>query len=927
MRVQPKVLVQRLSPVCTGMLEAAVGRAAQGRFYEIVPEHLLHGIVGQEDGDAAEILKYFGQDRIRLIGRIERTLEAMKTGNAGRPVFAESLFQWIEDAWTLGSLLYSVNRLRTGHLFLQFIERSSRYTAEEFPEIEGIDAEVLRRDFDTIVRNSNEMDEIATAGDAPGAVAPSEAGAPRADSALGQFTVSLTREAREGRIDPIFGRHREIRQIIDILARRRKNNPIIVGEPGVGKTALVEGLALAIVKGEVPDLLKNTELIALDMGLLNAGASVKGEFEKRLKAVISEVKASPIPMIMFIDEAHTIIGAGASKGGNDASNLLKPALARGELRTVAATTWTEYKKYFEKDPALERRFQPVKCDEPSVADTVVMLRGLVGKYEETHHVTIRDEAVVAAAELSGRYISGRQLPDKAVDLLDTAAARVKVEQGAKPQAVEALELDLASMERQRVALERDIAEHIEVDQQKYAELLGNIESISEQVAELTVRWEAERDAVREYVAACEELRAAEKAEAEQLAAHKAAAEAAGEPAPREPDPDEPPPITAIAPPVGETPSDRGEAVAPGVAALQAKVEECTKKLAEIRGSDDPLVHHECDADVVAKVVANWTGIPVGKMKADTIGSVLELEDVLGRRVKGQEPAVEVVAQTVRMAYAGVRDPNTPIGVLLFVGTSGVGKTEMALTLADQLYGGDRFMTTINMSEFQEKHTVSRLIGSPPGYVGFGEGGMLTEAVRQRPYSVVLLDECEKADPDVMNLFYQVFDKGVLNDGEGRTVDFKNTIIILTSNLASDTIMRLYDREEPPSKEEVTEAIRPTVSAHFKPALLARMTMVPFRPIGPEIMREIAILKLNKLKKRLLETHEVEASFSDELLEELVRRCTDADTGARNVDHTLRSSLMPALAKTLLEYMADGEVPPKLEIGLSPEGGWRFDFSE
>ncbi|MCA9683185.1 MAG: AAA family ATPase, partial [Myxococcales bacterium] len=510
---------------------------------------------------------------------------------------------------------------------------------------------------------------------------------------------------------------------------------------------------------------------------------------------------------------------------------------------------------------------------------------------------------------SGRYISGRQLPDKAVDLLDTAAARVKIEQGAKPQKVEELELELASLDRKRIALDRDIAEHIAVDQNDYAELLGEIESLRAQVEALTARWQAERDAVIAFNEACNALRSAEQADAE--AAAKSEDEA------RTPDPDEPPPVAA----------PEGAAAPDAHAELRAKVEEATKALAEIRGEDDPLVHHECDADVVAKVVAAWTGIPVGKMKADTIGSVLELEDVLGGRVKGQEPAVKVVAETVRMAYAGVRDPNTPIGVLLFVGTSGVGKTEMALSLADQLYGGDRFMTTINMSEFQEKHTVSRLIGSPPGYVGYGEGGMLTEAVRQRPYSVVLLDECEKADPDVMNLFYQVFDKGVLNDGEGRTVDFKNTIIILTSNLASDTIMRLYEREDPPSKEEVTEAIRPALSGHFKPALLARMTIVPFRPIGPSIMRDIAILKLNKLRKRMLETHEVETTFSDELLDELVRRCTDADTGARNVDHTLRGSLMPALARTLLEYMADGEIPPQLEIGLSPEGDWRFDFSE
>ncbi len=935
MRVQPKVLVRRLSPICTGMLEAAVGRAAQAQFYEIVPEHLLHGLVGQEDGDAAEILRYFGQDRLRLISRIEKTLEAMKSGNAGRPVFSESLFQWIEDAWTLSSLLYGVSTMRTGHLLLQFVERASRYSAEDFPEIEAIDAEVLRRDFDSIVHNSNELDDLPSLGGGGGGggggmrAASGEAHSPSADSAIGRFTVSLTQEAREGRIDPIFGRHREIRQCIDILARRRKNNPIIVGEPGTGKTALVEGLALAIVAGEVPDLLKNVELASLDMGLLQAGASVKGEFEKRLKAVISEVKASPTPIILFIDEAHTLIGAGASKGGNDASNLLKPALARGELRTLAATTWTEYKKYFEKDAALERRFQPVKCDEPSVPDAILMLRGLASKYEEAHGVTIRDEAVVAAVELSSRYISGRQLPDKAVDLLDTAAARVKIEQGAKPQQVEALELELAGLDRKRIALERDMGEHIEVDSDSFAELLGEIEVLREQAAALTARWAVEREAVVAFNDACAALRVVEdrktaEAEAEEAEAEGAEAEA------REPDPDEPPMVAdGQGAADGEAADeDAGEGEDDGeITELRAAVEAATRALDEIRGDEDPLVHHECDADVVAKVVANWTGIPVGKMKADTIGSVLALEEVLGKRVKGQEPGVQVVAETVRMAYAGVRDPNTPIGVLLFVGTSGVGKTEMALALADQLYGGDRFMTTINMSEFQEKHTVSRLIGSPPGYVGFGEGGMLTEAVRQRPYSVVLLDECEKADPDVMNLFYQVFDKGVLNDGEGRTVDFRNTIIILTSNLASDTIMRLYDGDEPPSTEEVVEAIRPTVSAHFKPALLARMTMVPFRPIGPDIMREIAILKLGKLKRRLLETHEVETSFSDELLDELVRRCTDADTGARNIDHTLRASLMPALARALLEYMVEGEVPPQLEIGLSPEGAWRFDFSD
>ncbi len=919
MRVEPKILVRRLSPVCTAMLEAAVGRAASGQFYEIVPELLLLEIIGQADGDATQILQNFDQDRQRLITRLERTLQAMKKGNAGRPVFAESLFQWIEDAWTIASLLYGVTALRSGHLLMQFCERASRYTAEEFPEIDAVDTDVLRRDFEAICRNSNELDERPSAVDSgpsggvggPGAGAGGPGpSAPGGDSALGRFTISFTAAARRGEIDPIFGRHREIRQCIDILARRRKNNPIIVGEPGVGKTALVEGLALAIVSGEVPDLLKNVELISLDMGLLQAGASVKGEFEKRVKAVISEVKASPTPIICFIDEAHTMIGAGGGAGGNDASNLLKPALARGELRTIAATTWTEYKKYFEKDPALERRFQPVKIDEPSVENAIIMLRGIAPTYEKAHGVTIRDEAVVAAVQLSGRYISGRQLPDKAVDLLDTAAARVKIEQGAKPQQVQELELELESLERQRVALDRDIAEHIAVDKTEHAELLEQITAVRQQVVDLTARWETERDAVKAFNEACTALRTAEQSAAAKPAA---AVEAAA--------PVEAAPVEAAPPSVEAEPP-----AIDAVALLRANVEAAIARIAEVRGDSDPLVHHECDADVVAKVVAAWTGIPVGKMKSDTIGAVLELEDVLARRVKGQEPASKVVAETVRMAYAGVRDPRAPIGVLLFVGPSGVGKTEMATALADQLYGGERFMTTINMSEFQEKHTVSRLIGSPPGYVGYGEGGLLTEAVRQRPYSVVLLDECEKADLDVMNLFYQVFDKGMLNDGEGRTIDFKNTVVILTSNLASDTIMRAYEAEETPTKEQVVEAIRPALSSHFKPALLARMTIVPFRPISAEIMREIAMLKLDKLGRRLQDTHDLAVTFSTELLDELVRRCTDADTGARNVDHTLRASLMPALARVLLEYMADGEVPPTLDIGLSPEGDWRFDFA-
>jgi type VI secretion system protein VasG len=871
MRVQPKLLVARLDPPCTAMLEAAVGRAAQARCYEIVPEHLLAELLAEPDGDAAQVLGHCGQDRPRLLARVERSLTRLATGNAGRPVFAEALFQWIEDSWTLASLQYGVSYLRPAHMLLQFIERGARYSAEEFAELEAIEPEPLRRELEAIVGHPHGPEP----GDRSPNSGPSPAGPGARSGALAQFTVSLTEEARAGRIDPIFGRHREIRQLIDILARRRKNNPIIVGEPGVGKTALVEGLALAIVRGEVPELLRGTELLALDLGLLNAGASVKGEFERRLEAVIAEVRAAPRPTILFIDEAHTLIGSGGPKGGSDAANLLKPALARGQLRTIAATTWSEYKQYFEKDAALERRFQPVKCEEPSVADTIVMLRGLASTYEHSHGVRIRDEAVVAAAELSSRYIFGRQLPDKAVDLLDTAAARVKVEQGATPAAVEALALELAGLRRERDALDRDHAEQRSIDPERRATLDLAIEARTREHDQLRERWLRERDAVHRYLAA--------RADA--------------------------------------TRTDTTDT---------AELEACARQLAELRGDADPLVHHECDADVVAQVVADWTGIPVGKMRADTISGVLELEPVLGRRVKGQAPAVEVVAETVRMAYAGVRDPDAPIGVLLFVGTSGVGKTEMALALADQLYGGERFMTTINMSEFQEPHSVSRLIGSPPGYVGFGEGGILTEAVRQRPYSVVLLDECEKAHPDVMNLFYQVFDKGVLADGEGRSVDFRNTLIILTSNLASDTIRRVCERERADSGDlsalsaELLDAIRPTLSAHFKPALLARMTVVPFRAIRPAIMREIAVAKLAKLGARLFAAHGLDVVFDDGLVDALVERCTDADSGARNLDHTLRASLMPAIAKVVLERLAEGQPLTQLAVSWSASEGWRVD---
>lgn len=856
MRVDPKTLVRRLTPSATRMLEAAVGAAANGQHYEILVEHMILPILAQEDGEGAKLLSQIGLDRHLVTARIERLLQHVRTGNAGRPTFSQSLFQWFEDSWLYASLEFGESKIRSGVLLAQFIRHADRYTGEEIPEFDKVEKERLKKDVADALSTTTESLEAAPAAGGGGA---SEGGARASggDSALGRFTTNFTEDARQGRIDPIFGRHREIRQMIDILSRRRKNNPIIVGEPGVGKTALVEGMALSIVQGDVPDHMKNMELIGLDLGALQAGASVKGEFENRLKAVISEIKASPKPIILFIDEAHMLIGAGGAQGGGDAANLLKPALARGELRTVAATTWAEYKKYFEKDAALERRFQPVKVDEPSEQDAIVMMRGIAPIYEKSHGVRIRDEAIVAAVQLSSRYISGRQLPDKSVDLLDMTAARVRVARRTKPEDLVELEQNAMALEREITAVQRDydegkkdLAELLEKTKHKLVETQAKTEA-------LRAKWSADIEAAEKLIAL------------------------------RDSDP--------------------------------------TSAEAQAELSKDSTVSIDVDADAVARTVASWTGIPIGKMKSDTIKTVLDLEATLKERVIGQDHAISAVAEAVRMAQSGIRDPNTPIAVLFFVGTSGVGKTETALALADLLYSGDRFLTTINMTEFQEKHSVSRLIGSPPGYVGYGEGGLLTEAVRQRPYSVVLLDECEKADPEVLNLFYQVFDKGMLSDSEGRQIDFKNTLIILTSNLGTDTIMEMNRREELPSNEEVLDAIRPALNKHFKPALVARMTVVPFRPVNVDSMGKITKLKMKKLVKRIEASHNAQVHIDDAVIEEIARRCTEADTGARNIDHILRGSLMPLIARELLERMARDEPFKKVEIGLSPTGNWRIDF--
>ncbi|MBN8614241.1 MAG: type VI secretion system ATPase TssH [Deltaproteobacteria bacterium] len=870
MQVEAKTLVRRLTKPATRALEGAIGAAASAGHYEITVEHLLVQLLSDDKGETAHILEHYKADRRAALTQLERVVRAQRSGHTGRPTFSETLFQLIEEAWVVGSLELGDDKIRTGVIFAQVLRRLGRFLDDGHTELEAIPSASVVRELPTILAGSAEATELggpSTGGGAAAGGAAAAAGPGGPDSALGRFTTNLTQQARDGKIDPVLGRHREIRQVIDILSRRRKNNPVIVGEPGVGKTALVEGLALAIVAGEVPEHLKDIDVVSLDMGALSAGASVRGEFENRLRGVISEVKASPKPLVLFIDEAHMLVGAGGNQGGGDAANLLKPALARGELRTIAATTWAEYKKYFEKDAALERRFLPVKVDEPGEDAAVTILRGLAPIFEKSHGVVIRDEAIVAAARFSNRFISGRQMPDKAIDLLDMTAARVRTSLNARPEPVVSIEDELAALKREEVALVRDQLERASAGPQ-LPEVRARIAELEKNLVVVREQWEREKTEVQGWI------------ERRNAANEKAAA--AGPDAAKE----------QIAPP--NIPAE------------------------------GRIVHFEVDAEAVAQAVSAWTGIPAGRMNSDSLKVALELETHLDGRVYGQPFAVHAVADAVRMAKSGIRNPDAPVGVLLFVGPTGVGKTETALALADLLYGGERFMTTINMTEFQEKHTVSRLIGSPPGYVGYGEGGVLTEAVRQRPYSVVLLDECEKADLEVMNLFYQVFDKGMLSDGEGRLIDFRNVLLVLTSNLASDTIVKMEQGDNPPTAAEVIDKIRPELIAHFKPALLARMTIVPFRQVGAEALRRITQARLAAIANRVRSAHKIETVFEDAVTDDLVKRSLRAETGARTVDHVLRSALMPTLSRFLLEHLSDDSMPSSITIGLTPDGDFRID---
>jgi type VI secretion system protein VasG len=873
LNIDIKSLLNRLNPLCTRALEGAAGLCVSRTHYEVTVEHFLARLLEESSGDLPLILRHFEIDPAAVQRSLERTIEELHTGNGGKPVFSPLLVQWCQDAWLVSSIDLADNRIRSGALLAALLAKPLQLAeGKYFETLRPVGRDALLTKFGDIVLGSTEQP-------APGERPAREETAPAGGTAaLTRFCTDFTRKAESGEIDPVFGRNREISQMIDILARRRKNNPIVVGEAGVGKTAVVEGLALRIAEGDVPDILREVSILGLDMGLLQAGAGVKGEFENRLKSVISEVKASPRPIIMFIDEAHTLIGAGGQTGGGDAANLLKPALARGELRTIAATTWSEYKKYFEKDAALARRFQLVKLDEPSVETAALILRGLKGKYEEAHGVAVRDDAIVAAAELAGRYISGRQLPDKAVDLLDTSAARVKILLSAKPSAVEDKDRAIQALQREKTALERDSLHGAEIDAHRLRDLDGRLAELREELAQLIGRWEKERELAHRLVELRKEL--VELTEEEKTEERQ----------------------TEL----------KGEAAK---VALEL----------ELQQNGSPMVRIEVDPDVVAKVVSDWTGIPLGRVLRDQAQNVMQLETDLRRRIKGQDVALRIICQTIRAAKAGLNDPCQPLGIFLLVGPSGVGKTETALAVADLLFGGDRFLTTINMSEFQEGHTLSRLIGSPPGYVGYGEGGVLTEAVRRQPYSVVLMDEVEKAHLDVVNLFYQVFDKGTLADGEGREIDFKNTLLFLTSNLASDIITQLSSGTERPAPETAVEAIRPVLSRHFKPALLARMTIVPFYLLDPAFMREIVALRLEKLAARLHESNKMQLVYSAEVVERIAARCTDVETGARNIDHIMRGTILPQLSEEILAHMGGDAMPSSVRLGVTTEGDFTVGF--
>ncbi len=895
-------LFGKLNPLAYKSIEGAtVFCKLRGNPYvELV--HWLHQIVQNPDSDLHRVIKHFGLDASRLAADMTVSLDSLPRGATAISDFSPLIEEAVERGWVFGTLMFGEGAVRTGHLVVGALKTATLRNAlqaisREFAKIKVDD---LAEDFHGILggspeaqlgtRDGTQVGGGAVPGEASGALAPAQMGK---QEALRKYATDLTEKARKGQMDPVVGRDEEIRQIVDILMRRRQNNPILTGEAGVGKTAVVEGFAQRIARGDVPPQLKDVSLFNLDVGLLQAGASMKGEFENRLRQVIDEVQSSPKPIVLFIDEAHTLIGAGGAAGTGDAANLLKPALARGNLRTVAATTWAEYKKYFEKDPALTRRFQVVQVHEPSEEKAILMMRGVASTLEKHHRVQLLDEALEAAVRLSHRYIPARQLPDKAVSLIDTACARVAISQHATPAEVEdcSRRIDALNTELEIIQHEEDMG--VQVGKRR-DEVQARLEKERVQLAELEKRWHAEQEVVNRILAIRAQLRQGSnpvegtRSSLEQAAEQaKAAAPATAEPASKDPDATQELPVV-----------DRP--------ALFAQLKQLQDQLDEIQG-EQPLILPTVDEHAVASVVGDWTGIPVGRMVKNEVEAILKLADSLNQRIIGQRHALEMIARRIQTSRAKLDNPNKPIGVFMLSGPSGVGKTETALALAEALYGGEQNVITINMSEYQEAHTVSTLKGAPPGYVGYGEGGVLTEAVRRRPYSVVLLDEVEKAHPDVHEIFFQVFDKGWMEDGEGRYIDFKNTVILLTTNVGTDLIMSMCkDPELMPDPAGLATALREPLLKVFPPALLGRIVTIPYYPLSDEMLGFIVRLQLNRIKKRVEANHRVPFSYDDEVVKLVVSRCTEVESGGRMIDAILTNTILPAMSQHFLETMVEGK---------------------
>jgi len=874
-----KSLISRLDDHCRRALEAAAGLTLSRTHYNVEIEHWLMKLAEGTDTDFAAIFRQYDVDHGRFVIDLNKGLDKMKTGNSRAPALSPEIVDLGKQAWLLASVEHGLSRIRSGHLLWALLadETLARRAREASSQLLKIQPETLKRDLLTVTANSIEAQTAPSAVDGPAPEAGGGDGVvrPAGSAALDQFTQDLTARARAGKIDPVLGRDFEIRQAIDILTRRRQNNPILTGEAGVGKTAVVEGLALKIAEGDVPESMKNVTLRTLDLALLQAGAGMKGEFEQRLKSVIDEVKASPKPIIIFIDEAHTLIGAGGQAGQNDAANLLKPALARGELRTIAATTWAEYKKYFEKDAALTRRFQVVKVEEPSEPMAIAMIRGLTATLEKHHKTRILDEAISEAVRLSARFIPSRQLPDKAISLIDTACARVAMSQAAVPAPIEDRRRRIDLIDTELGILDREMATG-GAHEARIAEITEEKLKTQNELAALETRFETEKKLAGDIATVRAKI---------------------------------------------ESKEDTGDK-----AELRVQLNALNEELKTLQG-ENPLIFPVVDGQAVAEIVESWTGIPAGRMQSDEIHTVLKLKEAMEARIVGQPHALEAVAQAIRTSRAKLTDPRKPIGVFLMVGTSGTGKTETALTLANLLYGGEQNLTTINMTEFKEEHKVSLLMGSPPGYVGYGEGGILTEAVRRRPYSVILLDEMEKAHPGVQDVFFQVFDKGNMKDGEGRDIDFKNTVLIMTSNAGTELIDKLFaDPETAPDASGLAEALRPELMKYFKPAFLGRVTIVPYFPLSEEVIKQIVKLQLNKIAKRVKEAYRAEFVYDPELVETIAARCKESSSGARNVENILSRTLLPELSAEVLGRLAAGEAIDRVSVGINPEGSFRYEVS-